>query len=75
MMKKVQVTIKMVLHTIIGEYDVLYAQNRELSGSFPDKHDKHSAWSADPADHLSETSLSAAYTVLTAENIYRKGRR
>lgn len=52
---KVQVTIEMVLHTIIGEYDVLYAQERELCGFFSDKPEE--AFCTDPAAHLSGTVL------------------
>ena len=48
----------MVLYTIIGEYDILYAQERELRGFFPDKPDKPSEiLSTDPAAHLEGTSL------------------
>lgn len=42
----------MVLHTIIGEYDVLYAQQRELA--FAEK-TKQEIMSTNPADFLQGT--------------------
>ena len=45
----------MVLYTVIGEYDVLYAQERELRDFFPDKPPE--AFSTDPTAHLEGTSL------------------
>lgn len=46
----------MVLYTIIGEYDILYAQERELFGFFPDKPSQE-VLSTDPGAHLAGTSL------------------
>ncbi|MBQ8787177.1 MAG: hypothetical protein IJZ61_06055 [Oscillospiraceae bacterium] len=42
----------MVLHTIIGEYDVLYAQERELAFV---KNPKQEIMSTNPADFLHST--------------------
>ena len=42
----------MVLHTIINEYDVLYAQERELSYV---KNPKQEIMSTNPADFLQST--------------------
>lgn len=42
----------MVLHTIIGEYDVLYAQERELAYA---KNPKQEIMSTNPADFLQTT--------------------
>ncbi len=42
----------MVLHTIIGEYDVLYAQERELAFV---KKSKQEIMSTNPADFLQNT--------------------
>ncbi len=42
----------MVLHTIIGEYDVLYAQERELAFV---KNPKQEIMSTNPADFLQAT--------------------
>ena len=42
----------MVLHTIIGEYDVLYAQERELAFV---KNPKQELMSTNPADFLQGT--------------------
>lgn len=42
----------MVLHTIIGEYDVLYAQERELAFV---KNPKQEIMSTNPADFLQGT--------------------
>lgn len=71
---------EMVLHTIIGEYDVLYAQEREFCNFFPDKRCDFPAMSTNPSDYLSETSLSpvseAVQAVPAAENtLQRKGRK
>ena len=74
----------MVLYTIINEYDILYAQERELRGeigAFSDKPDKPCEnFSTDPADYLAGTALSpfppAVQAVSAAENILgRKGRK
>ncbi len=46
----------MVLHTIIGEYDVLYAQERELSG-YVEKTAPQAVMSTDPRDFLRGTEL------------------
>lgn len=54
-MRMTEGTFKMVLHTIIGEYDILYAQERELRGFFPDKPSE--VLSTDPTAYLSGTSL------------------
>lgn len=56
----------MVLHTIIGEYDVLYAQTREMScleeKSLPAK--PQAVLSTNPNDFLAGTALNvpAQYT-------------
>lgn len=42
----------MVLHTIIGEYDILYAQERELSFA---ENPKQEIMSTNPADFLQAT--------------------
>lgn len=42
----------MVLHTIIGEYDVLYAQERELAFM---KNSKQEIMSTNPVDFLQDT--------------------
>lgn len=44
----------MVLHTIIGEYDVLYAQQRELAFV---KNPKQEIMSTNPADFLKSTQF------------------
>ncbi len=49
----------MVLHTIIGEYDILYAQKRELAG-YGSADVPQEAMSTDPRDFLAETELTAA---------------
>ena len=43
----------MVLHTIIGEYDVLYAQERELAYA---AEQVQAVLSTNPADFLKETA-------------------
>ena len=76
-MKKVQVKAEMVLHTIIGEYDILYAQERELRGAFPDKPSEILSISTDPAAHLGETSLPPAEAVsgiFPAVKFHEKGK-
>lgn len=49
----------MVLHTIIGEYDILYAQERELAG-YGGKAVPQAVMSTNPQDFLAETELPAA---------------
>ena len=57
----------MVLYTIIGEYDVLYAHERELRGFFSDK--PAGILSTDPAAHLTGTSLPSAAEMTAAHGI------
>ena len=53
----------MVLHTIINEYDVLYAQERALTQA--ENVGAEEKFSTNPLDFLMETTLSApAETVL-----------
>ncbi len=47
----------MVLHTIIGEYDILYAQERELAG-YCGKNVPQAVMSTNPQDFLETTALS-----------------
>lgn len=46
----------MVLHTIIGEYDILYAQERELAG-YGGNTVPQAVMSTNPRDFLAETEL------------------
>lgn len=54
----------MVLYTVIGEYDVLYAQNRELKKLFAnsDKTLPEAVLSTNPRDFLDGTALHNNYT-------------
>ncbi len=48
----------MVLHTVIGEYDILYAQERELAGYTEyEKAPPRAVMSTNPQDYLAETEL------------------
>lgn len=47
----------MVLHTIIGEYDILYAQEREFAG-YGGEAVPQAVLSTNPMDFLGETALS-----------------
>jgi len=48
----------MVLHTVIGEYDILYAQERELAGYAEyEKALPQAVMSTNPRDFLAETEL------------------
>ena len=58
---------EMVLHTIIGEYDILYAQERELCGFLSDK--PCGIISTDPAAHLAGTSLTSVAEMTAAQGI------
>lgn len=54
----------MTLYTVIGEYDVLYAQDRELKGLSADASVQRSqpVLSTNPRDFLGGTVLSSDYT-------------
>lgn len=54
----------MTLYTVIGEYDVLYAQDRELKGFSADASAQRSqpVLSTNPRDFLGGTVLSSDYT-------------
>ena len=67
-MKKAGVRAEMVLHTIIGEYDVLYAHERELRGFFPDKPSE--ILSTDPAAYLGETSIPTLTAQIAQSGIF-----
>ncbi len=56
----------MVLHTIIGEYDILYAQERELAG-YCGKNVPQAVMSTNPQDFLETTALSK---IVRADNRY-----
>ncbi len=56
----------MVLHTIIGEYDILYAQERELAG-YGGEAALQAVLSTNPMDFLGETALSK---IVGADNRY-----
>lgn len=60
----------MVLHTIIGEYDILYAQERELAG-YGGEAVPQAVLSTNPQDFLETTALSCAYTGLSAQDSSR----
>lgn len=45
----------MVLHTIIGEYDILYAQERELTYA---ENQKQEIMSTNPEDFLEYTAVT-----------------
>lgn len=60
----------MVLHTIIGEYDVLYAQERELAG-YGGEAVPQAVLSTNPQDFLEATALSRAYAGLSAQDGFR----
>ncbi len=57
----------MVLHTIIGEYDVLYAQERELSG-YGGKNAPQAVMSTDPRDFLAGTELPKPENIQNKNN-------
>ena len=66
----------MVLYTIIGEYDILYAQERELRGFLPDKPSE--ILSTDPTAHFAGTSLptlTAGLGISPRSSKNRKGRK
>lgn len=54
----------MVLYTVIGEYDVLYAQNRELKmlSAGAEKSLPEAVLSTNPQDFLGGTALHNNYT-------------
>lgn len=54
----------MVLYTVIGEYDVLYAQNRELKmlSASADQRLPEAVLSTNPQDFLGGTALHNNYT-------------
>lgn len=54
----------MTLYTVIGEYDVLYAQDRELKGLSADASAQRNqpVLSTNPRDFLGGTVLSSDYT-------------
>lgn len=59
----------MVLYTVVGEYDVLYAQNRELSADntapLP-----QAVLSTDLRDFLGGTALANKYTKTKTNEVY-----
>lgn len=59
----------MVLYTVIGEYDVLYAQNRELSADNTEPLPQ-AVLSTDLRDHLSGTALNSNYTKYKTNEVY-----
>lgn len=62
----------MALYTVIGEYDVFFAQNRELkelSGTVPAQRSQP-VLSTNPQDFLGGTVLSSDYTKYKTEEEY-----
>ncbi|MCM1022618.1 MAG: hypothetical protein NC395_01000 [Prevotella sp.] len=57
----------MVLYTVIGEYDVLYAQTRELKGLADTP---RATLSTNPRDFLGGTALNSGYTNFKTEKEY-----
>lgn len=65
----------MVLYTVIGEYDILYAQERELAG-YGENAVPQEIMSTNPRDFLETTALSKiagedTISSLSADNRYR----
>lgn len=57
----------MVLYTVVGEYDVLYAQNRELKWLAEVTAE---CLSTDPRDFLNSTVLNSRYTNFKTKEEY-----